>query len=481
MSHPTGVHDPQEFPEDLRLDDSYTELCLASDILNSLPRSPSRLDFFCEEEGDLNNSGLDSDADVPISRVKLARSRFLSGAARKRDDDDDDYDESLLYPLTLHMDDHHTNAQTSFEDGPASVPPPLQTVTIEPLALEPARHATLPQGQKVKIPTPVSHINTPQLPFSHHGFSRNAFKDHKSFWTARCHEWLESQEKEVRRQVGHGRHAQDPGHAYTGIVVADDTQKASRSPSQFRTPASGWERDFVEHASRGFAENLNAPIYPRVGDISALGDPYSENVDRCFFKFPLWTIQKTLYIFDMHQRVFSPPRNIERSASSGSLRSSTGPTPGYEDITLVADDETQCEKTTLKMGSHPGFLPPEHLKGITRDWELSWYARWEVLIGLVQRDQDLHQATAPSPSMTLSESMGDDDSPSELTEPLARKASIFHFAGEDEEEDNVDKEDDDSTLIYSTTSEEGYHRAADFFSRDRRPKRGFSGLHTVSR
>jgi hypothetical protein len=321
-----------------------------------------------------------------------------------------------------------------------------------------------------------------RLNYPHHGFSRSAFLHHKSFWTARHDEWLEWQANEVRRRASHRIRPQDPVDANTGILVTDH-QVASGPPSQFRVPPSGLERDFEGYAPRCFAEDLNAPIYPRVGDISALGDPYSEHVDRCFFKFPLWTIQKTLYIYDMHHMA-SPTSGIVQSLTSlRSLQSPTGSTSGYEDITLVVDDETLVEKTTLEKGLHQS-LPPKTLKHspprawkTTRNWDLSWYARWELLISLVQRDQDLQQTKPPSPSITLSESMDDDASPSEqLTEPCTPKRSIFHLADEYGEGDDGDGKDDDSTMImnpmYDKTCEEEYHRALDFFSRNRGLKRG---------
>ncbi|KAG1775572.1 hypothetical protein EV702DRAFT_942480, partial [Suillus placidus] len=370
--------------------------------------------------------------------------------------------------------DHSTNSQIDFEDEPSCVPflPPLQTVTMEPFSPEPVRHATLLQKTKVQIPTPVSRTHKQRLNYPHRGFSRSALLHQKSFWTARHDEWLEWQAKEVKRRIDHGICAQDPGSAYAGITLAD-TQEASGLPSQIRVPLSGLERDFGGYASRDFAQDLNAPIYPRVGDISALRDPYSANVDRCFFRFPLWTIHKTLYVFDMHQRAVHISDQIQASASSGSLQSSTGSTTcGDEDVTLVADDEPSFEKQKLDNGSHRDCLPPETPKRspsctweAIRAWELNWYARWELLIGLVQRDQALRQAAPLSPSTTPSGFIDEDlSAPKELLEPFTPKAPtpIFHFAGEDGEGDDGDEEDDYGTLaanpIYNVDEafKEGY-------------------------
>lgn len=471
----TGVHDPhwQEFPEDL--EDSFAELSLSSeepDMLISPPRSPSRLDFFYE--GNLDHSELEADAGMPTSRVKLAHSLFLSGTASSRDDDDEYMPPSSLPIL------HYTNSQTSFEDEPAS---PLRTVTKDPLVPDSVRYAALPHDQKVKIPSPVSHIHTRRLNYPHHGFSRSAFLHQKLFWTARHDEWLDWQANEVKRRGNHAACAQDSRNAYTGIIAAD-TQEVSGPPSLFRVPPSGLERDFAENVSRGVAEDVNAPIYPRVGDISALRDPYSENVDRCFFRFPLWTIHRTLYVFDMHQRASPTCGTMQYSASSGNLSSSTGTTAsGYEDITLVADDEAPFDKITLENRSDQGSPSHKTLKSslprtwtAAREWELNWYARWELFIDLVQRDKDLQHATPPSPSMTLSGSMDDDASPpEELPEPLSPEASTFDFASEDRDGENEDEEDDDGTLVmnpmFNKTFEERYNRAVQFLSRGRELER----------
>ncbi|KAG2156896.1 uncharacterized protein EDB93DRAFT_1126270 [Suillus bovinus] len=487
----TGVHDaPSDSLADAR-HEPYTDISLSSvepDILISPPRSPSRLDFFYEEGGALGCSESDADAELPISRVEWARDLFRSGPAlaKFREEEDDD-DEPLICLPILHMNDHSTNSQTDLEDEPQCIlfPPPPQTVTMEPIAPEPVRHAMLPQEKKVQIPTPVSRTHTQRLNYPHRGFSRSALLHQKSFWTARHDEWLEWQAKEVKRRIDHTICAQDPGSAYTGITFAD-SQEVSGLPSQIRVPLAGLDRDFEGYASRDFVQDSNAPIYPRLGDISALRDPYSANVDRCFFRFPLWTIHKTLYVFDMYQRSAHISDQIEGSVSSGSLSSSTSSsTCGDEDATLVADDEPPFEKQTFDDGSHQECLPPKTPKRsptweAIRAWELNWYARWELLIGLVQRDQALRQAAPLSPSTTLSGFVDEDLSPpKKLLEPFSPKAPtpILHFAGEDGEGDSGDEEDDYGTLIsnpvYSIDEafKEGYHRAVDFFTKDRGLKR----------
>ncbi|KAG1729278.1 hypothetical protein EDB19DRAFT_1744125 [Suillus lakei] len=494
MPHFTGVHNAPDFLADA-IHEPYTDISLSSEepnILISPPRSPSRLDFFHEEGGAVGYFESDADAELPISKVNWVRGLFRSDPALAKFTEDDN--EPLIGLQTLHTNDHSTDSQTDFEDEPPGVlfQPPLRTVTIEPFAPEPVRHATLPQEPKVQIPNLVSRIHTQRLNYPHRGFSRSALLHQKSFWTTRHDEWLEWQAKEAKRRVDHGLCTRDPGSPYTGITLAD-TQEASGPPLQIRIPPSGLERDFEGYASRDFAQDLNAPIYPRVGDISALRDPYSANVDRCFFRFPLWTIHKTLYVFDMHQRAVPISKQMPGSVSSGSLQSSTGSTTcGDEDVTLVADD-TIFDKKALDNGSYQECLPPETPKGsppctwgAIRAWELSWYARWELLIGLVQRDQALRQTPPLSPSTIPFGPVDDEVSrPKELLKPFETPTPIFHFAGEDGEGDSGDEEDDYGTLvtnpiyIVDETFKEGYHRAVNFFTKDRELKRE-RHLRTVS-
>ncbi|KAJ7211382.1 hypothetical protein GGX14DRAFT_450122, partial [Mycena pura] len=57
----------------------------------------------------------------------------------------------------------------------------------------------------------------------------------------------------------------------------------------------------LEHAqSAGPVPVPPMTIHPRRGDLSALRDPYGEHMDRCFVGMPLWTMSKTLWMYDVH-------------------------------------------------------------------------------------------------------------------------------------------------------------------------------------
>lgn len=208
--------------------------------------------------------------------------------------------------------------------------------------------------------------------YSYHGYSRSALNYTKLFWQLRHEEWAEWQA--IQKP--------DASHKHPPFTSPDDGPIAScLLPPSLWTPRSGLDRDRMQCPPGGYSPDMNAPIYPRVGDISALRDPYSVNVDRSFLNFPLWTIQKMLYVYDMHQR-FSPPR--------------PNPFPHY--FQYVPRD---------RRAKQPSGSPYQYIKessqkdniGVTDDpsttdgcdgirlWELSWYARWSLFIDLVRPHQ----------------------------------------------------------------------------------------------
>ncbi|KAF9239786.1 hypothetical protein BU15DRAFT_46225 [Melanogaster broomeanus] len=373
------------------------------------PRAPSRLDF-CTQEMEDFDTPIETESEAVTRPEKVAckihwpRSLFRGNRTRNKkhaEEDDDDTDVSysdLSYLPTLRNDenfpeeDSDSGSQTFF---PA--PPPCQA-GVESRALASVLLPAAPPGvdaQKSTLPSPISA----QRPgYSHHGFSRSALLHQKSFWNSRHEEWMEwrscVEEDEARRQASAAKNAR------IGITIAEPCMNVGGPPPHIRNPPSGMERDLQDCPPGTYEQHVYAPIYPRVGDISALRDPYSVNVDRCLSKFPLWTIHKMLYMFDMHQRsTFLEPsrtganeRNIEGSSPSSTVSPDTSVSSGEEDEddTLVADDETarkgEMPPDSSPRSSSPRSSSPFPWNGMPA-WELSWYARWELLLGLVQRNQ----------------------------------------------------------------------------------------------
>ncbi|KAF4583560.1 hypothetical protein AB1N83_012057 [Pleurotus pulmonarius] len=91
-------------------------------------------------------------------------------------------------------------------------------------------------------------------------------------------------------------------------------------------------------------------IHPRRGDILALRDPYCALVDRCFAELPMWTMAKTLWMFDLQMGLeILAHRNTDSSDSeygagcafrtrdARALSTSSGASDD-SDVTLVESD-----------------------------------------------------------------------------------------------------------------------------------------------
>ncbi|KAH7886866.1 hypothetical protein F5I97DRAFT_1069168 [Phlebopus sp. FC_14] len=481
------------------LDDSLSFLSDESDTLQTPPRSPSRLDF-CTSSGDEREISTELHCE-DVACLESAPRRIdwtfgLFGGARSREICTEENEEDVVQNTSADApaprnDTNYCSGESdpSLEDDLSichtpfpSTERPHRGPNVASCTPAPVRlMATGGHADPQESPHP-SRTSAQRLNYPHHGLSRNALLHQKVFWNARQEEWREWQVRREQQQA----HAKDfPLNANAACESADaGTRVACGPPPNARTPSSGLERDVQEYVPGGYVQDIGAPIYPRVGDISALRDPYSVNVDRCFFKFPLWTIHKTLYVFDMHQRSTflkrTPPtgqgKGIPGSPSASSLRSDESASSGDEDsdVTLVADDSdgTKCVLSQEDLSyTSPPLSPTPYLWNGVRTWELSWYARWELLIGLVQRDQAIrHTCEAPHHAPTRP-SDANSVAPVKF-QLLSRPKPTFRFAGEDGDDDSADEEEDYGTLVtnpvYSKDFENGYQRAMQFFSRESR-------------
>ncbi|KAF9225921.1 hypothetical protein BS17DRAFT_571333 [Gyrodon lividus] len=471
------------------LGDSFSMISLSSDESDepqTPPRSPSRLDFCTQETEDGDTpSELNHEAvtrlEMAARKIDWARSLFRVKRTRNQkfveaDDDVTEPSYTVFSCLPTLQDDKTCPSEDSdsYSHEDISVcqtffPTPPEWSPCH--APTPVRPLPVPAQAAVQERTHPSRISAQRLNYTHHGFSRSALLHRKSFWNSRHDEWMEWQSHAEQDEAR--RRALETNSAYTGITTVEPYVVGGPSP-HIRIPPSGLERDLQEYPPGKYEQDVHAPIYPRAGDISALRDPYCANVDRCFVKFPLWTIHKTLYVFDMHQRSAclkpSPDRadgqSIEDSSSSSIISPDTSVTSGDDDSddTLVADDEAVRKGDTPPESPSCSPSPRSSSRFLWNGigaWELSWYARWELLIGLVQRDQDNRHISDGCTSLVA---------PVEIQSPPppAPPRPIFRFAGEDGEEESEDEEDDYGMLVpnpvFIGDFGGGYERAVAFLA-----------------
>lgn len=439
-------------------------------------RSPSRLDFCME--------GLEEGYDTPMDGMDWSCTSFRDDWPYTLTEEDAfavdiaPLDRSRLLVVEGGNDDppqamdSHTHENT---DPPShtffeSSDDPIDEVVVELQAPIPVRPLSIQIQVGVQESVPPSRTAPQRLNYPHHGFSRSALLQQKALWNLRHEEWTERQS---RMELGEAQEEESgTNDAYTGLATARPS--GVQSAAYMRTPSSGLERNLADHPPRKEKQDVHASIYPRVGDISALRDPYSVNIDRCFFRFPLWTIQKMLYVFDMQQRSASlvpsasahDAAHIQASMSSSTLSSYSSSTSGDDeesDSTLVADGSPVSKShhplEPLKSASSPHSPPSwNHFCG----WEFSWYARWELLLDLFQRGHTKCDAYIPT---RLGVPLESEAAPPPPPERIFR-FTVGEVGGDNDDEDYEDYGTPIADSGFNVDFDEECERAMAFYSRE---------------
>jgi hypothetical protein len=323
------------------------------------------------------------------------------------------------------------------ETEPLLLPPLLQPFTPIPFA-EPQTEMTEWTSGRSKfscLPSPLSPRHTVARSFSfrytpprhlyhQHGYSRHALLHLKWFWASREDDWMDPEDR-LR-----------DSKAYGGLSVL------GLGPSPVRGQP-------VPSSLPGQLPPLS--IHPRRGDLSALRDPYCMHIDRYFVGLPLWTMAKTLWMFDVHLAVNAPkngasepgdqcdarldPRDDDAKSEAESLDTSTSlHFSDDSDTTLVESDSDsdnspclsrsvvgrddslwECTQEEGRASSchpalpHPGngsskkplkrsrhgktqcktqIYPESRSPSPNVPWTTCWYRRWDLLMHLVRHDQD---------------------------------------------------------------------------------------------
>lgn len=229
--------------------------------------------------------------------------------------------------------------------------------------------------------------------YRQHGYSRLALQHIKWFWSMREREWEDSNTD--LRSV----------NIYSVSPDAPHVQPVNLLPFNInRVP--------TPYAHR----TASTTIHPRRGDISALRDPYSFHIDRCFAGLANWTFGKILWMLDMHTAMEKRKMEVdmEQDASDEESESEleTSASTGFSDdsdCTLVeSENESDLRNTILdSLTINNDVEPPQILsvgyldntswsqsvythssksKKLDRKedlpWPTNWYRRWALLVDI---------------------------------------------------------------------------------------------------
>ncbi|KAJ7064906.1 hypothetical protein C8F01DRAFT_779736 [Mycena amicta] len=312
---------------------------------------------------------------------------------------------------------------------PPTVPPhsyPVNIPTSAPLPTVPSKYSCAPSPLSPSHTGGQTHNRPLRHAYGYHGLSRHALLHVKYLWAIREDQW----EAHVTRL----RDAQ----AYSGMLQPPRFLSPQRGPSP--------EPPRVPPMS----------IHPRRGDLSVLRDPQGPHMDRCFVGMQLWTMAKTLWMYDVHllaawrsnQEPLCPAMDMSSDEDDGgseneSMAASISSASDDSDMTLVESEGSEDDDMLVdiplcgkeKGPVHPTFKKPRVTHSPPNPgprWETLWYKRWEVLIELVRLDTERERER-------------------EFTQQVEHSGRPRFFIGDDETDDvwNRDYGEEDSMMLFS--------------------------------
>ncbi|KAI0064222.1 hypothetical protein BV25DRAFT_1837021 [Artomyces pyxidatus] len=318
------------------------------------PRSPSRMGFLDTQP----LSPRPRAKRVPVPSLDISEATLSIRADTDEDTNSDSSDEWSA--------ESDSGDSGSVVFTPSSSPVSRVNVSSTP----PSAYSPIPSVDPAleKPADPSScRFSRPALP--HHGLSRSALQHQKWMWNARYDEWMQWQMEMD--------HAAAEASVYGGIV---DMPAASPPPFLRARSASPAPEAKVK-------TEMNQNIFPRTGDLSSLRDPQAATLDRTFCNYPLCTIQKLLFLFNVD--VGSAGRVGKEWGTLGDRESSPG---------IDADSSCDMDKTLVNNAVPRKSSSPERS-------EQDWRARWEVLAELVGPMERREDPTISS-STTVTTSIG---------------------------------------------------------------------------
>ncbi|KAH9889100.1 hypothetical protein C8Q73DRAFT_180414 [Cubamyces lactineus] len=231
-------------------------------------------------------------------------------------------------------------------------------------------------------PTPIEVLDDDPPSLFHHGLSRSAFAACREFWDNRYHLWLTWQEHVDHLDAIQANYARDGFRATLCYPPSPALPRTRDIPGQGANGINPDRRDTPppppspphwHRRSRLQTYNPYAPIFPRMGDLAALRDPYCDWPDRAFINFPTYCVHKILYLHDM---LFRERELKQKRANSSPLSQAYVPD----------SPESMYSTDSVDTGAGSNAASPAACSDATQDvdaskpWELSWRARWQVLI-----------------------------------------------------------------------------------------------------
>ena len=284
-----------------------------------------------------------------------------------------------------------------------------------PPSLRPSRRHKYSCSPSSMSPEPAAYPSPSHQRHSYrqHGYSRLALQHLKWFWSMREREW-EASNTDLRSANVYNSVSPDAPRVEPVILPFN----INRAPTPYA--------------------HRTAPttIHPRRGDISALRDPFSFRIDRCFAGLANWTFGKILWMLDVHAAMERRKMEVvdmeqdasdEESESELEMSASIGFSDDSDCTLVESENESDLRYTILDSSitmidndaeplqilsvgyldnmswSQSVYTHASKSKKLDRKdfpWATNWYHRWALLVDISRGDNKdrkhlLFEPTAP--------------------------------------------------------------------------------------
>ena len=236
--------------------------------------------------------------------------------------------------------------------------------------------------------------------YRQHGYSRLALQHLKWFWSIR------------ERELGE---ASNDSSSNTDLRNINVYSVSPDAPHVQRLQPVNFPFNITRVPTPYAHRTVPTTIHPRRGDISALRDPYSFEIDRCFAGLANWTFGKILWMLDVHAAMEKRKMevDVEQDVSDDESESEleTSASTGFSDdsdCTLVESENESDSRSTildsitiynveelpqiLSVGyldntswSHSLYTHASKFRKLDRKdmpWATNWYRRWALLVDI---------------------------------------------------------------------------------------------------